>query len=272
MANFNHFIITRFNLKQTIWVNDKLGDTVNDEHWLNERFALFEQYCFPSIKNQTEKQFKWLVYFDSDTPGIFKQKNEHLQRIFKSYIPIYVASFSEFETKLPQTICELKEATKNYVITTRLDNDDAFHKDAVKVIQNHFIEEDKTIIDLANGLALKINGEYKLSLKKNVISGPFISLIEKIDPLVSPLTVYDREHTSWHGIAAFRTVDEGYYWLQLIHNRNISNGLSNNLTFNTSYLKGFDFLNPIHFSIKYYVFIILKRLKLLSFIKRNLNN
>jgi len=210
MAGFNHYIITRFNLKQAVWNTDKKGAEVNNEDWLKERFEIFEKYCFPSIKNQTEKNFKWLVYFDSDTPEFFKKKNKKLQSLCKVFIPIYTPSFSEFEATLPQTIYDLNGNNTEYIITTRLDNDDGLHQDAVKIIQEHFVEKDKTIIDLVNGLALQVVGEYKLSLKKGVISGPFISLIEKVSDFIKPITVYDREHTTWNDIATFKTVNSGY--------------------------------------------------------------
>ena len=35
---FKHFIITRFNLKQNIWLSDKSGSDVNDEVWLENRY------------------------------------------------------------------------------------------------------------------------------------------------------------------------------------------------------------------------------------------
>ena len=57
---FKHYIITRFNLSQR-WDKDSLGNKVLDDNWLKNRFQLFENYCFPSLKSQTNKNFEWWV-------------------------------------------------------------------------------------------------------------------------------------------------------------------------------------------------------------------
>ena len=164
-------------------------------------------------------------------------------------------------------IKEYIDVDKAYLITTRLDNDDCFHKDAIKIIQQNFKAEDKTVIDLCKGLTLQVEHEYKLSVRDDVHSGPFISLIEKVQSSNDFLTVYNREHLHWVGDANYIRIDGGYYWLQIIHNRNISNQLNNNLTFNKSYLKGYDFIEKIHFTPRYYLFVILKKMKFIRVLK-----
>jgi hypothetical protein len=265
---FDHFIITRFNLTQTIWKNDKKGQIVNNMSWLQKRYELFERYCFPSIQLQTEQNFKWLVYFDVETPDVFKTKNELLKKDFSSFKPIYVSSFKDFEQSLLNDIENYKSEHCNYVLTTRLDNDDCLHKDAVKVIQQHFKPVNKAIIDLKNGLALQIVNTYKLSLKKDTISGPFITLIEEYKDPMLILTVYNREHLSWIGEVEFINIGKGFYWLQIIHQNNLTNELSNQLTYDKRYLKGFVVYHTVRFSFRYRIFILLKTLGILAFVKK----
>ena len=65
--NFEHFIITRFNLP--IYSKTKSGNISSTEtKYLDNRFKLFMNYCLPSIKQQTCQNFKWLVLFDINTP------------------------------------------------------------------------------------------------------------------------------------------------------------------------------------------------------------
>ncbi|TWO34390.1 hypothetical protein E1J38_000645 [Seonamhaeicola sediminis] len=258
---FTHFVITRFNLRQSIWGLDKQGTEVNSDAWLTHRYKIFETYCFPSIQNQTNKYFKWLVFFDETTPQFYRDKNNFLSSVFSNFIPVYVKDFDTFHVKLPQFIKDYSEEGVDYVITTRLDNDDCFHKDAIKIIQDHFTTKETTIIDLCNGLTLQINGGYKLSLRKNVISGPFISLSESLKSEKKPVTVYSKEHTAWLGTVHYVSVKKGFYWMQIIHNRNISNALAQQLTMNKRYLEGFDFLENISFSLRYYIFILYKEVK-----------
>jgi hypothetical protein len=271
-VRFNHFIITRFNLKQTIWEKDKLGDAVNNEAWLSSRYELFERFCLPSIIHQTEQEFKWLVFFDTHTPITFKVKNERNHADFKNFIPVYVDSFLEFEKSLDSIIRAQISNDPQFIITTRLDNDDCLHENAVKTIQHHFIDQDRTVIDLIHGLTLQINPDYKLALKKHTSSGPFISLIEKHRGNRPFMTVYDREHLHWIGDAHFVTIDDGIFWMQIIHDRNISNALSEELTFKKQYLKGFNFRNRIHFSFKYYMLLILKKTLLYNSYKKIKNH
>ena len=49
---FDHFLITRFNLKNNDWNVDKNDNVICDKDWLNFRFDIFEKTCFNSIKNQ----------------------------------------------------------------------------------------------------------------------------------------------------------------------------------------------------------------------------
>ncbi|WP_051227980.1 glycosyltransferase [Gillisia sp. JM1] len=58
---FQHYILTRFNLRAEDWTTTKNNEKVLTEEWLEERFDLFENYCFSSVRNQTNQNFKWLV-------------------------------------------------------------------------------------------------------------------------------------------------------------------------------------------------------------------
>ena len=71
---FQHYLITRFNLKKEGWDTSKNNIPVLTEEWLERRFKLFETFCFPSVKHQSNQNFTWFVYFDVDTPKVFKDR------------------------------------------------------------------------------------------------------------------------------------------------------------------------------------------------------
>ena len=48
-----HYLLTRFNLTFKEWKTSKNGELVLTDKWLKNRFELFENYCLPSVKNQT---------------------------------------------------------------------------------------------------------------------------------------------------------------------------------------------------------------------------
>ncbi|WP_299334745.1 glycosyltransferase [uncultured Psychroserpens sp.] len=258
-----------------MWQSDKTGNQVNDEVWLKDRYDLFQKYCVPSITHQSEKDFKWLVYFDIDTPKRFRKINQQIISDLPCFIPKYVNGFNDFETSLPSHIVEMIDESTTHIITTRLDNDDCLHKDTVAAIQKNFQPKKQLIIDLTRGLTLQVTKGYRLGLREGVFSGPFISLIEKVSGSESPLTVYDREHTSWYPEVPIKSLDKEFYWLQIIHERNVLNKLSAKLTSNKVYLTGYEFLLPINFKWTYYIQIFLENMyffKILKYIKNKVKS
>jgi hypothetical protein len=64
MAGFHHFVLTRFNVKIGLGGGESVAPNLE---WLVHRFDLFDKFCFPSVRNQSNLNFKWLVFFDVDT-------------------------------------------------------------------------------------------------------------------------------------------------------------------------------------------------------------
>ncbi|WP_299114715.1 glycosyltransferase [uncultured Winogradskyella sp.] len=258
MKAFSHYIVTRFNIKSEGWVNDKNGKKVNDLAWLKKRYDLFKTFCLPSMQAQTEKEYSWLVFFDVNTPEEFKKKNEGISEQLPQFIPLYVNDFLDFENTLREFVFE--KSHTEYIMTSRFDNDDSFHEDAINAIQKAFVKKDLTIIELSKGLTMLIEDETKLAKRENVFSGPFITLIEKKSDVKSLKTVYDCEHTSWGDLADFIAIDSNFYWLQTIHDANISNRLYQDLTYSKKLLKGFNFDYSVKFKLSYLLFVICKNL------------
>jgi len=254
------------------WLNDKNGANVLGEDWMSFRYDLFVKTCFNSIKYQTCQNFKWLVYFDVDTDSYYKNRNKELQKEFPNFIPLYKASNKLFLEELSQDIKihYLYEETE-FLITSRIDNDDAFHKDAIKIIQKQFDGIANKVINLSNIFCYNIN-DFTLT-RYNFKSNPFVSVIENKEELT---TVFSKNHNYWkkdNKYSILNVEGEKVYCLQLIHDRNI---LNQNQGFKKYYNKlneDFNLLIPINFSC-YYVFTVFFQnilIKLLKKIKRCLN-
>ncbi len=54
-----HFLFTRFNLRNESWNSTKNANPVLTEEWLEKRFDLFERFCLPSVKAQINQNFRW---------------------------------------------------------------------------------------------------------------------------------------------------------------------------------------------------------------------
>ena len=130
----DHFLLTRFNLKKSDWQKDKNSQAVLDEKWLKNRIGLFTKFCLPSVLGQTLKDFKWLIFFQEDPEPEIRALVKKLKA--HDFIePVFVNGFEEFQKNLPSYIAKRMTADSDGLLTTRLDNDDALHKDFISWVQ-----------------------------------------------------------------------------------------------------------------------------------------
>lgn len=215
-----HFLITRFNLKNSYW--NKIGEeyTVLTEDWLNHRFFLFENYCLPSVINQTNKNFIWLVAFDIDTPEAFKKRIKSSFRNHTNFYPLFIDGFNNLQPSIEENIKRLTAKQDKYIVTTRLDNDDILHKDFIRTIQHLFVATPNTVIDLRRGFQLAIKDNNNEVRAYNRAYNPFISLVESLTDFE---TVISKEHRKWKNSTATVVNTKDYLWIQLVHDKNQSN-------------------------------------------------
>ena len=233
MSKFEHFLITRFNLQ-------KFHRSFNPDNekwiaWIKRRFTIFQNYCLPSVANQTNKNFRWLIYFDTMTPPEIDNYINELRQY--DFIEICYANGSEdFFIKYLSDIQEKIKKETEWIITSRLDNDDCLHSSVIDRIQNEFIPSDKYMISFALGYVYDTEIQ-KLS-QYYYLKSPFISLIEKKDSL---LGIYHKNHNRWDTmqVSIFK---ELYYlcmnkkvkrtacfildntlWMQVCHGENLGN-------------------------------------------------
>ena len=134
MTNIKFYIITRFNLplykSNPDFNKDKLGNIVNTETWLSNRFQLFETYCLPSVINQTNKNFTWLCLFDENTSEKWKSNIADYSKVCPNFKACYL-SLEETDNLidyLSNTIIDdISGSDVSHVATIRLDNDDSIN-------------------------------------------------------------------------------------------------------------------------------------------------
>lgn len=212
---FKHLLITRFNLKNPEWKQlTKNNESLLDDSWMNERLELFANYCFPSVSNQTNQNFEWLLYFDSTTSEIHKSKiaeiignKTNIKTFFIDGMPVFNESIIKYVEENIST---------EYLITSRIDNDDCIHKDFINEIQKHFDKQDFLAIDNIEGYTLQIEPNFILGKKEHIFN-PFISLIEKNN---QPKTVWHYVHNMWKKEPQLIHVTEKRLWLSVIHGKN----------------------------------------------------
>lgn len=213
---FQHFVITRFNLRPT-----DPGATMDDEvsdRWMKERVRIFEDFCYASVKGQKNQSFIWLVFFDVTTHSRYMETITRLAKEYTNFVPVYVAGVEQFLPGLKLEVAE--RASSEYIITSRLDNDDCLHENYVDAIQSQFNSQAFLAVNFINGITLDVVGTPRCGYRIHA-NNPFISLIEKRDSLV---TVYSRSHGQWGKIRWVKDVrNHEPLWLSLVHGKNILN-------------------------------------------------
>ena len=212
---FYHFLITRFNLRNPDWDVTKNNEVLLDEKWMDERLELFKNYCFPSVINQKNKNFKWLIFFDENTSKKYRILIEDILKSHDWIISFYIDGMPKFNESIVNYLNQYAN-DKKYLITSRIDNDDCIHKDFIDEIQKQFDFQDFLAIDNINGYTLQVEPQIILGKKEHIFN-PFISLIEINE---NPKTVWHYVHNMWKKEPRLIHLSEKRLWLSIIHGKN----------------------------------------------------
>lgn len=216
MPAFDHWVVTRFNVPFRSWPG-----LSTERDWLAHRINLFTSYCLPSVARQTCQDFRWLLLIDRETPPDFLGAITDLNR----HRPFEVLLVGPGWGKEPPTFLARASRTE-YLVTSRLDNDDAIHGDYVSVLQEAFHPEPFLFLEMPRGLKLHADKRklYRLTFR----SGPFLTLIERRHT-DAPQTVYccNHDRASEHGAIVRLKLDPA--WLQIVHSRNATNSIEDGL-------------------------------------------
>lgn len=210
---FEHYLITRFNLKNPNWDVTKNNEELLNDAWMEDRMWLFENFCLPSVTSQTNQNFTWLLYLDTTTSEKYKTKMFDLTSGIENVKVFFINGMNEFYPQIQKTITD---NTKSYLITTRIDNDDVISRFFIDEVQKKFDSQDFLAVDIIKGYSLQIKPIYILGKKEHVFN-PFISLIEKNE---NPKTVWFNDHTQWKKESRIIQVTNKRLWMSIIHEKN----------------------------------------------------
>ncbi|MBU4539355.1 MAG: putative rhamnosyl transferase [Weeksellaceae bacterium] len=221
METFKHIISTRFNVPTEIWKTTRTGKKPLSDEWLEDRFEIFRQYCFPSFKNQSQKNFVWLVFFDILTPQKYREIISDIREECEQFHPVFVHDFQEMSTRLLEIIPQYFDHKTEYVITTDIDNDDMIHRSFVAEVQKNFKPVHNLAIDLRLGFQLtKTGGNKGVANYYYQVANPFVSLVEKISDF---RTVTKENHLHYRNYPNIVSEDTSPLFIQFIHENNLMN-------------------------------------------------
>jgi hypothetical protein len=206
-----HVILTRFNLATP----GRESRIRNQPGWLEDRFELFERYCLPSVAGQSRHAFTWLIFFDTETPDTFKRRISTCRKTYP-FVPVFTGLFPS--EGWGQAVREHVEARPGWVLTTRLDNDDALAVDfCARLSAAANDHPGPCALNFTNGFVLSRGRVYAHRHPTNA----FASYMEPLDDGVR--TVCTIPHMQLADIVPVHQIDGPGAWLQVVHGRNVSN-------------------------------------------------
>lgn len=265
--SFTHIITTSFNVPSVSWKQTRDGKNTLTNEWFMDRIDIFDKYCLPSFKNQTNKNFWWIVFFDVNTPEFYKERIKEIEKEFPTFRPYFVNDLEEKKLKFPEIIPEYT-AGSSYLITTDVDNDDMLHREYVDTIHRLFQPVNNLVIDLRRGLQLtRTSGNEAFITEYYSVANPFVSLVESVQDFKTVTHHFHHQYRDFKDIAIF---DEKPLYIQFIHQNNLANKTFNNkrfynISFNDYGLKGenhfkISLFKTLTYNLKRYLnFIIPKR-------------
>lgn len=209
---FTHVLMTRFNLAtpgKELAIRTQPG-------WLAGRFDLFERYCLPSVAAQSGRDFRWIIFFDKDTPQAFKDRIEELRGVFP-FVPYYTGLFPAEGWR--NAIRDTFAPATPLLLTTRLDNDDALAADYVERL-HAAVRANKEVpgsYNFRNGLIRRGGALYAIDHPSNA----FFSWLEPVGPEMR--TAPSILHMKIAEEGPVRQIGGAPGWMQVVHETNVSN-------------------------------------------------
>jgi hypothetical protein len=231
MKAFEHFILIRFNVRFTGAVPGREAKLSASQDWLANRIVLFNQFCLPSLKAQTDANFKTLIYFDIRTPEHYLRE---MRASITEYPNIKLKMCESYGSELvQQDLIEETGGRCNWLVTTRLDNDDGINNRFVEWLHKEIRVGTMEVLNFPMGL---IHCDPRIYLSRQE-SNAFISLSE---PYSSFRTVLLSPHKQMNLVAPVRNLTEDPAWIQVIHGANVSNKVRGKRISTASIPSGFE--------------------------------
>jgi hypothetical protein len=211
-AMFRHVVLTRFWFRISAIGRD--SGPRPDPAWFENRLNLFKTYCLPSVVAQSVQNFTWFIYFDACTPDEYLDR---MRELIAPYGNIRVRTSPSYDGSLlaRDSIAEIEDASE-WLLTTRLDSDDGWHRDFVKRLQASVQQQKREFLNFPAGIIAYRNKVFLYRHRSNA----FISLLE---PIANATTVCCGPHEELSRLAPIRQLDPTPAFVQVVHGTNLSN-------------------------------------------------
>lgn len=228
MKKSKHFIITRFNISQSFQCKARqpeknLLEKNLEREYLRKRFEIFRRYTLPSIEQQTNQNFDWIVLFHKQTPTEFLKQIEEIKEQYDKFNPIFLQGneMSEVNRYILENSNEC-----DFYLTSRIDNDDAYALDYIEKIQQYT----QTIHNI-EPVILSFSQGFQYDISNNMLV-PYYYLENHFTSMISTKNsryknIYELNHAKilqQQNIPVINLEKEPM-WLEIIHETNYINHL-----------------------------------------------
>lgn len=210
MAKTFHVLLTRFNVRRAAVPDPR----ALSHDWLAQRMAIFAQVTVPSVVAQRCPPDLWLVFLDELTPAPARLALARLAEQHGFLRPVYCGVLGDAVYRA--VIAQAVPAGTDWLLSTRLDNDDALHPALLAAVRAAVQVGRREFINPVQGLVVGDGLLYRKSDK----SSPFISLSE---PLQGFQTVWLDQHQRLGRHGPVRQLPLRDAWMQFVHGGNIAN-------------------------------------------------
>lgn len=220
-GSFEHYLLTRFNIRIASMLTKQLDaiDISRNELYLKNRFRLFFTYTAPSVISQTNKNFEWIILFSDNTPEQFKSR---MHKLTEKHEFIHVLYVKDNENSTDVINAHILKKKCDWLITSRLDNDDALASTYIDDVQSYYKNHEE------KKYALIFNDGYQYEEKSCVMAryhfpkNHFSSLLSEY--CSSPDSILNYRHTDIDKAVMLKEVNTDYpNWMEIVHDTNVTN-------------------------------------------------
>lgn len=254
------FLNKRLDIFERYCMPSLKNQTCQDFQWL----VMFDINTPQVVKDRLARVEKSMdnmsvCYFDLDKYSVLSSEYIELYNDYASKVPYKPQKISSqkyaVDSELIQRCCTpkyigdlIQEQTKDeeydYIITTRIDNDDAFHKDMISSVQQ---QAANLLTANSGGQKRLINYVYgfQMLLQNRVVqrfysyNNHFTSLIEPRGSVIQTAFYWDHRYADM--FVDIVNVKTKPMWMELLHGNNVANGFS--YSYKDSCLKGYILFN-----------------------------
>ena len=217
-----HLLISRVAVKwnhpQLGWRHEEINMLWDD--WVKDSIQLYDKYCRPSLRQQTDQDFTLLSLVDENI--------KEFGNILENEVLIKLKSEGDFIKRIVNGINSYIETIKDeyeYIIVTRIDRDDCLRKDYVSNVKKGMLDGKITekYLDLYFSYTYDVKKDIVYDSHKYYVTvSPFVSTMERIKEgkirCVSFIVDHNIVPTLLNGRKANNLVA-----IQVIHENNLRN-------------------------------------------------